>query len=498
MQHLRGGEQRNTRKKGNTRKLSGHFACFLSFACFVVLLPFLDPPLRAQSEKPKSEQKKEIKLPRISETIVLISISGLPAEALAKPDALGLRTPTLRSLRARGAFSPNVEGVFPSLTAPAHASILTGSFPAEHGVTADLPFDAQTGRQSATPFHSTKEFKGETIWEYVRREGLSAAAVDFPLSTAAAVAFNFHEAAPDETVEEKRLREELLKSIGPAPALAPKAKPLALAQARDAQTAAAASKLIETRRPNLLMLRFSSFEAAELLHGQSSLESKATLEQIDGLIARIIAAIELAGLFEGSTFILLSDHCGMKAEREFRPNAVLAKKKWLSFSDKKGGKNEPPEPDDTWQAVAQTYGGSAAIYVRDPKDESFIKEVEALFIDLHKKPDSPIWRVITQQNAAKLGADPRAVLFLDAAPFCTMSAHISGGSTGAPEERTAFGFSPARSEMRTAILLAGRGIKTNPKFEFARLVDVAPTIARLFGLEMKTARGRVLTEVLTP
>jgi len=28
------------------------------------------------------------------------------------------------------------------------------------------------------------------------------------------------------------------------------------------------------------------------------------------------------------------------------------------------------------------------------------------------------------------------------------------------------------------------------------LIDIAPTVARLLGLEMKTARGRVITEVI--
>jgi arylsulfatase A-like enzyme len=50
--------------------------------------------------------------------------------------------------------------------------------------------------------------------------------------------------------------------------------------------------------------------------------------------------------------------------------------------------------------------------------------------------------------------------------------------------------------MRGAFIIAGNGIKSGARLEYARLIDIAPTIARLLGLEMKTARGRVLAEVI--
>ena len=51
--------------------------------------------------------------------------------------------------------------------------------------------------------------------------------------------------------------------------------------------------------------------------------------------------------------------------------------------------------------------------------------------------------------------------------------------------------------MRATLIIAGKGIKANQRIEYARLIDIAPTVARLLGLEMKSARGRVLSEVVT-
>jgi hypothetical protein len=50
--------------------------------------------------------------------------------------------------------------------------------------------------------------------------------------------------------------------------------------------------------------------------------------------------------------------------------------------------------------------------------------------------------------------------------------------------------------MRALFVIAGKGIKSGTQTPYARLVDIAPTVARLLGLEMKTARGRVISEVI--
>src|SRR5262249_43978008 len=150
----------------------------------------------------------------------------------------------------------------------------------------------------------------------------------------------------------------------------------------------------------------------------------------------------------------------------------------------------------SWQAAVQSLGGSAAVFVKDPKDENFAREVEDFFHEQAEKPDSPIWRVLPKRDAAKLGADSRAAFYLDAAPNFAISARTTGSSITKAPYRGATGYAPSRVEMRAAFIITGKGIKPNIKVEYARLIDVAPTIARLLGLEMKTARGRVIAEVI--
>ena len=435
-----------------------------------------------QTAKPKKEQKP----PRISSHIVLITISGLRADAVNNPNLA--RMPAIQSLREKGVHAVGLESVFPTQTNPAHASLITGTLPADHGITSDFPFNEQTATQAADPYRLAREIKTEAIWEYVRREGFTVAAAGFPLTVGANIKFNVHPATPEESQSAVQLRGELLSALKTETTVGEKSK--SVIQPADLFNTEAVVYLIGKHRPNLTMINFTSLELAQQRYGISAKETAATLEGIDRLVEKIVGAVHQTGQAADTSFFILSDYGAAKVEHEFRPNVLLARKGWLTPN----GKGEIT----SWRAVAQTFGGSAAIFVRNPQDETFVRELEALFNEHHKKPDSAIWRVLPHLDAARLGADPRPALFLDAAPTYTMSDSFGGSSTSDANSRAAHGYSPSRSEMRAALILSGRGIKSGGRIEYARLIDIAPTIARLLGLEMKTARGRVLTEAIAP
>jgi predicted AlkP superfamily pyrophosphatase or phosphodiesterase len=202
----------------------------------------------------------------------------------------------------------------------------------------------------------------------------------------------------------------------------------------------------------------------------------------------VLDSVERAQLTNDTTLIVVSDHGLTRVEQQFNPNTVLAKKGWL-MTDGRGRIT-------SWRAVAQTFGGAAAIFVKDSRDEKTILAIGKLFHEYHEKPDSPIWRIVSRREASQLGADPNAAFYLDAAPSYTMSPRVDGSTISKASEKATHGHLPSRSETRATLIISGKGIKTGGKIEYARLIDIAPTVARLLGLEMRTARGRVLSEVI--
>lgn len=449
------------------------------------------PSSRAQ--QPTSKPEAEPKLPRVSSHVILISISGLRSDFSSGAEASRLRAPTIQSLRAKGSFAIGVESVFPSQTNPAHATIATGTLPADHGIYSNYPFNDGSATQAEEQYASAKEIKTDAIWELAGRAKLITAAVGFPVTADAAINFNlpdnFEEPGAKLDDNPPGLRDKILSALKPESAAKPVGrKDKVFIQPQDLFRAAAAVYLIEKHHPNLLLINFSSFDVVQRRYGVLSEESVNSLEQIDALVKKIDDATIRAQISDDTTFIIVSDHGAARIEREFSPNVTLAKKGWLS-TDSQGH-------IVSWRAVAQTFGGSAAIFVRNPQDENFVREVEELFSEQYEKPDSPIWRVISRRDAARLGADPRAALYLDAAPSYVMSSRTTGSTISKAAERAAHGYSPSRSEMRAALIFAGKGIKPGVKIEYARLIDIAPTIAGLFSLEMKMARGRVIAEVI--
>ena len=409
--------------------------------CSVLLLSLC---VLAQSDPSKREKKAKEKPPPLTSHVILISIDGLRIEDLNNPK---LSIPTLKSLRDNGAFALNVESVYPSQSISAHATIVTGMLPADHGITADAPFDEKKGQTSAEKYKLASELKADTIWQAAKRAGLKTAAINFSLIERAEIDFVLQTSFTD---------------------------------------------LIEKNRPQLLIVKFDEVANSLQHFGVGSVEAKTAIEKVDAALKSILNAVERAGLTNETTFLLVSSHGYAKVEQQFRPNLLLARKGFLT-TDATGNIT-------SWIAVTRSSGGAAAIYLQDQHNEETVKALEEIFTEIHKKDGSPIWRVISKKDAAKLGADPRAALFLEAAPGFVISEQASGKKITDKLEssagRVASGYLPSRSEMRGMLIAAGKGIKPQTQIEYTRLVDIAPTIARLLGLELKASRGHAISGIL--
>lgn len=388
----------------------------------------------------KSEKKSPEKLLPLTSHLVLISIDGLKIEDLQNPK---LNLPTLRLLRERGATALNVESVYPSQSLPAHATILTGMLPSDHRIYSDSPPLEQS--------KATADIKTATIWQIAKRFGLKTGRYNdfFPKEGEG----DFH-----------------------------------------SQDLSMALAWVEKNHPQLFLFCLAEFANSLQRFGLGSIEANTALAAIDASLKNILETVERAGLMNETTFLIVSSHGYAKVQQEFRPNVILAKKGLLTL-DAKGNVG-------SWEAIARTFGGAAAIYLQDEKNERKAREVQAIFEDLHKNEASPIWRIITRQDAAKLGADPRAAFFLEAAPGFVISEQAAGKRTteklGKDARQAISGYIPSRSEMRGLLIGVGKGIRPQTTIEYARLIDIAPTIARLLGLELKPTRGHAISEILLP
>ena len=73
--------------------------------------------------------------------VLMISIDGLKPEYVTQADAHGMKIPYLRTLMRNGTYAEGVVGIWPTITYPSHTTLLTGVWPAEHGIYNNQEFD---------------------------------------------------------------------------------------------------------------------------------------------------------------------------------------------------------------------------------------------------------------------------------------------------------------------------------------------------------------------
>lgn len=139
---------------------------------FLLLLPFLAcapaPPPRVAPPPP------QLAATGVAQRVVLLSFDGLGADALAAQSGL----PAFEHL-AREGGSARIIPVNPTLTGPAHISILTGADPQVHGIVSNW-FHLPGTPPEKTVRGINVEIGVETLVESARRQGKRVGAVPFP------------------------------------------------------------------------------------------------------------------------------------------------------------------------------------------------------------------------------------------------------------------------------------------------------------------------------
>jgi len=429
--------------------------------------------------------------PRTDSHVIMISIDGLVPEYYTSPAQIGLKVPNLTRMKLGGAYAEGVEGVYPSVTYPAHTTLVTGVRPATHGIIHNRIFEAPPDPQTKAWYWFSKELKSETLWTLAKRAGLVTGAVGWPVTVGAEIDYLVPEIwdPAEPTPTPKRAAEFS------TPGLLAKALADGLASDGDKSTderrTALSEFIITSYKPNLMLIHLVDLDSAHHKYGPRSPQAKEVTEREDQYIGRIVEATRKAGIFEKTTFFIVSDHGFAEVEKRFNPNVLLVKEKLITL----GASGVPTD----WKAAAWPAGGSCAIVLKDPGDKETAARVEKLFTDLSARGNSPINRVLNQAQLKKLGAIPGAVLMLDAAPGYVFEGAFAGPDVrSSGDYRGTHGQLPSRAEMRSSLIIYGAGARVGARASLTKMIDIAPTGAGLLNLIFPTAEGTPVMELVKP
>ncbi len=422
------------------------------------------------------------------EHVIVVSVDGMMPETYLRPDAHGLKVPTLREIVRQGAYSEGVRGVFPTVTYPSHTSIVTGVNPGTHGIITNGAF-APLGNLPGALRWYTEDIRVPTLWSAARAKGLKTALVYWPVTVgakanAAVPEFWRQEAGTPEdaklnfAISTRGLLDVVAKRF---PDFRAKFLP---PRVHDEAVADVAVHIIETLQPNLLLLHM--FEVDHWQHEDGPFTGRAlpALETADEQIARVIAAAKKADIWDHTVLVVLSDHGHARTSQRVRPGVWLRDKGLVTLDDK----NKVTD----WKAYILASNGSAYVYVKNKDDQETRKILLELFQRAAAKPaETGISRVYSHEQIVALGGDPEALLALEAADGWAITGGNSGDAISPAIMAAEHGYSPERPDMRPSLLVYGPAIG-HGKIEGARLIDIGPTVARWLGFRLERAEGKPL------
>ena len=443
-----------------------YFLLSLLFA-FSATLP---PQVRAQEKTP---------------VLILVSVDGMKPEYVTGADAHGARVPNLRRMMTEGTYAEGVQGVIPTVTYPSHTTLITGVWPAKHGIYANTVFDPLDKGKMAWYWYA-EDLKVPTLYNAVAAAGRTTAAIQWPVTVGAKVTWNI----PEFWLEGNDNDLKLVRATSTPGLLDEAEKEIGAYRAGIDTTIEAdevrvkyAEWILEKKQPALLLLHISALDHTEHQTGPFSAEALAVIERQDAAIGRLRATAER--LFPGRViFCVVSDHGFVRVDKQVNFGVAFVNAGLITLNAK--------EKATDWKAFPWETGGSAAIVLKDQKDAKVMEQVRELLAKMASDPANGIDRVLEADALHARGGYPTASFFVGLKPGWKNGYDLTGPMVKSIKTGGTHGALNDLPELRSSFFVAGPGVPAGKKFELIDMRDIAPTLAKLAGLQLPSADGKTL------
>ncbi len=411
-----------------------------------------------------------------------------------------LTLPNFSRIVKEGFFCDRVYSVYPSLTYPAHTSIVTGKVPNNHGIIANTLF--QPGRERPDWMYKRKYIQGTTLYDEAHKKGLTTAAFLWPVTGGAKIEWNI-----PEIMVTRRFQNQVTSCLanGTPGYLLTLNKKFGHMRKGITQPAlddflmASVEYTLNKYDPDLCLIHFTDVDTNRHNYGVEGPEITAALKRNDDRLGQLLKWLKIEpGQTTDSdgrevSFIVLGDHCQIEAHTITYLNKLFAD--WGLLTVRNGKITD-------YAAITKSCDGSAYLYVNEAYagDEEFIGLLTDLLNEIKNLPALGVEEIYTGEEARKMGADEncfamleakRGFYFLDGVRILTESVE----DTKDHKMFAIHGCSPEKEENLTFFAGFGAGIRKGSRAESMHLWDEGPTIAKLMGVSLPDADGKVIEEV---
>jgi predicted AlkP superfamily pyrophosphatase or phosphodiesterase len=448
------------------------FQCHFSFIVLLTIASLLAPVSRGQEKTPVP-------------LLLVISVDGLRPDYVTAADAHGSKIPNLRRFLKDGTYAEGVQGVIPTVTYPSHTTLVTGVWPAKHGILANTTLDPLQKNEQGWYWYA-EDIRVSTLWDAATKADRTSASIQWPVTVGAHITWNIPEYWRASTPDDAKL----LSSVATPGLLAEMEAELGEyhggieTSAKDDEIRGRyAQWILEKKRPALLTLHLTALDHIEHQTGPFSPEALELLERLDVVIGNLRETTER--LAPGRAIMaIVSDHGFVKVNAQLNLFAAFREAKLLTL-DEKGNVTD-------WKAMPWVTGGSAAVVLKDPKDSATLAQVRELLAKLAGDPANGIDRILEAEELHKRGGYPTASFFVSLKPGWRTGSLLTGPVLSRTKPGGTHGELPDLPDLRAAFFVIGPGVPAGRSLGLIDMREVAPTLAYLAGLSLPTAEGKNL------
>ncbi|HTU47488.1 MAG TPA: ectonucleotide pyrophosphatase/phosphodiesterase [Bryobacteraceae bacterium] len=418
--------------------------------------------------------------------LLLISVDGMRPDYVTQASAHGLKIPHLLQMLTEGSYASGVRGALPTVTYPSHTTILTGVWPARHGIFLNTTFDPLNKNLDGWYWY-TQDIHVPTLWEAASHAGMTVASVSWPVSVGAhdvryLIPEFWRAGTPDDlkllrTVSTPGLLSELQEKLGPY------ITDLNNAVAGDRQRTRYAAEILRAKQPEFMTVHLAALDHLEHQTGPFSPESNETLEQIDQMIGELEDA--LRSRHPDAAICVVSDHGFTRTDHHLHLMVPFAQEGFIKIDPKTVDWPEPRVLE--WSAVPWVDGGSAAIVLKDPANQTVKDKVAQLLSRLTANTTNGIAQILDQKGIAARGGAPTAAFWVDMKSNYVVDKSFHQPLVTETKIGGSHGYSPDNPDLEASFFIMGPNIRKGVNLGKIDMRSIAPTLAHYLNVSLPSA-----------
>ena len=401
--------------------------------------------------------------------LVLISLDGLWEKDFSTLEGL----PYLGALIRSGVSCKRVQTVYPALTYPVHATILTGCRPEAHGIAHNQPLSPDLTPALRPWYWEASQVRQPTLHQIIREKGGTTASILWPVTgKSSSIRWNFPEvlALPRENQTLKMLRYgTALWILSTEMRYGNKRKSIHQPDLDDYAALLAEKLLLRKHPPDFLSLHLVDCDEMRHLYGADSPEAMEALRRLDRRVGKLLTAMDMRRTGRDTVVAIVSDHGLWDVQTAVSLDEHL----------KEAGL------DGICRAQSTGMGAYLHFSTGSREDMERVRH----FLDQNRQKLG-ISRIYGEEELREMGAGREIPMAVEAAPGVAFADDLAAEK----RIRATHGFGPNHPAAQCLFILSGPGIRKGVELAQAGMEDIAPTLMQAIGLNMPSAQGKILSD----